>query len=54
MYDHFERKVADILSFLGDVGGLNEALISIGALIVGFFTQKMFMSKIVRKIYHIR
>jgi hypothetical protein len=39
---------------MGDIGGLSEALISIGMLIVGFITQKMFMSKIVRKIYHIR
>ena len=54
MYDSYERKVNDLLTFMGDIGGLSEALISIGALIVGFITQKMFMSKIVRKIYHIR
>jgi len=54
MFDKYERKVYDILTFLGDIGGLTEALISIGSLIVGFFTQKLFMSKIVRKIYHIR
>lgn len=54
LFDKYERQVYDILTFLGDIGGLTEALISIGSLIVGFFTQKMFMSKIVRKIYHIR
>jgi hypothetical protein len=54
MFDKYERQVYDILIFLGDIGCLTEALISIGTLIVGFFTQKMFMSKIVRKIYHIR
>jgi hypothetical protein len=54
MFDKYERQVYDTLTFLGDIGGLTEALISIGTLIVGFFTQKMFMSKIVRKIYHIR
>ena len=54
LFDKYERQVYDILTFLGDIGGLTEALISIGTLIVGFFTQKMFMSKIVRKIYHIR
>jgi hypothetical protein len=54
MFDKYERKVYDILTYLGDIGGLTEALISIGSLIVGFFTQKLFMSKIVRKIYHIR
>lgn len=54
MYDSYERKVNDLLTFMGDIGGLSEALIGIGVLIVGFITQKMFMSKIVRKIYHIR
>ena len=54
MYDSYERKVNDLLTFMGDIGGLSEALIGIGAIIVGFITQKMFMSKIVRKIYHIR
>ena len=54
MYDFYERKVNDLLTFMGDIGGLSEALINIGMLIVGFITQKMFMSKIVRKIYHIR
>lgn len=54
MYDFYERKVSDLLTFMGNIGGLSEALIKIGMLIVGFITQKMFMSKIVRKIYHIR
>jgi hypothetical protein len=38
MYDSYERKVNDLLTFMGDIGGLSEALISIGALIVGFIT----------------
>jgi hypothetical protein len=38
LFDKYERKVYDILTFLGDIGGLTEALISIGTLIVGFFT----------------
>ena len=54
MYDAYERKVNDLLTFMGDIGGLSEALIGIGVVIVGFITQKMFMSKIIRKIYHIR
>ena len=53
-YSEYYRKVNDILTFLADVGGLSEALMSIGFLIVGFVSQKMFMSKIIRKIYHIR
>jgi hypothetical protein len=54
MYDTYDRKVNDLLTLMGDIGGLSEALIGIGIVIVGFITQKMFMSKIVRKIYHIR
>ena len=53
-YDVYSRQVTDILTFMGDIGGLSEALLGIGMLAVGFFSQKMFMSKIVRKIYHIR
>jgi hypothetical protein len=53
-YSVYSRKVNDILTFLGDIGGLAEALLGIGFLIVGFVSQKMFMSKIIRKIYHIR
>jgi hypothetical protein len=54
MYDSYERKVNDLLTFMGDIGGLSEALIGIGVVIVGFINQKLFMSKIIRKIYHIR
>jgi len=50
----YNRKVNDLLTFLGDIGGLSEALLGIGMLLVGFLSQKMFMSKIIRKIYHIR
>lgn len=53
-YDVYSRKVNDILTLMGDIGGLSEALLAIGMLLVGFISQKMFMSKIVRKIYHIR
>jgi len=53
-YDSYERKVDDILTLLGDIGGLSEALFGFGMIIVGYLAQKMFMSKIVKKIYHIR
>lgn len=43
-----------MLTLLGDIGGLKEVLFVIGSLMVGFITQKMFMSEIVKKIYHIR
>ena len=53
-YDQYERKVYDVLTFLGDIGGLKEALHAIGILFVSFLSHKMMISKIVKKIYHIR
>lgn len=54
MYDSYERKVTDILSLMGDLGGLLEFFRIIGEICVGFIASKLFMSSIVRKIYHIR
>lgn len=51
LYDSYERKVNDILTLMGDVGGLYGFLIGIGIVIVGFVSQKIFMSKIIKKIY---
>lgn len=53
-YDSYSRKVDDVLTYFGDIGGLAEALFGFGMVVVGFLAQKMFMSKIVKKIYHIR
>ena len=53
-YDNYERKVTDILTLLGDLGGLQEFFLLVGGLIVGFITQKMFMASIIKKTYHIR
>ena len=36
MYDSYERKVNDLLTFMGDIGGLSEALLGIGMIFVGF------------------
>ena len=46
-YDVYSRQVTDILTSWA-------TLLGIGMLTVGFISQKIFMSKIVRKIYHIR
>jgi hypothetical protein len=43
--------VYGILDWLGDVGGLQGSLLGIGAVFVSFFADKMFMSKIISKIY---
>lgn len=53
-YDSYERKVDDIMTLLGDVGGLQGILFMFGQMLVGFFASKYFMSKIIRKIYQIR
>ena len=53
-YDVYSHQVTDILTFMRDLGGLSEALIGIRMLAVEFISQKMFMSKIFSKIYHIR
>lgn len=53
-YDSYERKVTDILTLLGDVGGLKEFFLIVGELIVGFFAEKLFISSILKKIYHMR
>jgi hypothetical protein len=36
MYDSYERKVNDLLTFMGDIGGLSEALFGVGMIFVGF------------------
>lgn len=36
LYDSYERKVDDILTLLGDIGGLAEALFGFGMVIVGY------------------
>jgi hypothetical protein len=43
-----------VLNLLSNIGGLFEALFGIGLFVVGFIAQKIFMSKIIKKVYHIR
>ena len=43
-----------MLNLLSNIGGLFEALFGIGLFVVGFIAQKIFMSKIIKKVYHIR
>ena len=53
-FDTYDRKVTDILTLLGDVGGLNSFIFSVGVIVVGYLTRQMFFSSIVKKIYHSR
>lgn len=54
LYENYSRKVTDILTLLGDLGGLQEFFLLVGGLLIGFITQKIFMSSIIKKTYHIR
>ncbi|CDW82531.1 UNKNOWN [Stylonychia lemnae] len=53
-YDIYTRKVYSILELLGDVGGLKESLMAIGLLIIGFISQKMFISDVMHEMYQVR
>lgn len=46
--------MVDLLTLLGTIGGLYEALFGLAGLFVGFVAQKIFMSAIVKKIYMFR
>ena len=39
---------------MGDLGGLKEFFLMVGELLLGFIVSKMFISAIVKKIYHMR
>ena len=54
LYDTYDRKVTDLLTVMGDVGGLFQFALGLGIVLIGFVTQKMFMSRIIKKTYHIR
>jgi hypothetical protein len=38
IYDNYDRKVTDILTLLGDLGGLQGFFVLLGSLIIGFIT----------------
>lgn len=53
-FDIYDRKVGNLITLLSVLGGLQKALFAIGALFVQFVVSKIFISKIVHKIYQIR
>jgi hypothetical protein len=53
-YDLYTRQVYSILDLLGDLGGLQGSLLGIGLLIVSFFTNRLFVSDMLQKIYQVR
>ena len=38
LYENYSRKVTDILTLLGDLGGLQEFFLLVGGLLIGFVT----------------
>ena len=53
-YYSYSRKVMDILTALGQIGGLYSALIGAGIVISSFIVDKLYMSDIVKRVYHVR
>lgn len=54
MYDAYNRRVLDLLTFMGSLGGLFETLKYIGLLIFGTFAHWLFMSKVIKHVYQVR
>ena len=52
-YDVYERRVYSIGDLLGQLGGVYESLMLSGALLVGVFSERLFISSILHKIYQI-
>ena len=52
-YYVYSRDVYTVLEFLGDVGGLQSALVVCGYFVITFITKKLFLSSLIRQMYHI-
>ncbi len=50
-YFEYTRDAYTLLEFLGDVGGLQSALIMAGFIIVSFFTERLYFSSIMKQLY---
>ena len=52
-YDEFSRRVYSFGDLLGQTGGLYSALFIAGSVMVAIFTERLFVSSILKKIYQI-
>jgi hypothetical protein len=50
--DTYNRQVYSIMGLLGDVGGIQEILIFLGAYIAALFSEKLMYAELFKKIYH--
>ena len=53
-YDIYNRQVYSILPMLGDIGGLQQSLYLIGYMVVAYFSHRIFISSILKRIYQIK
>ena len=53
-YEFYKRKIVDLLLVLADVGGLKEFAKLCGSILVNYIAGRMFMGRIVKKVYQIR
>jgi hypothetical protein len=51
-YYQYGRTVYTVLQFLGDVGGLQSSLLMVGAVLVSFFTHRLFLASIMKQMYY--
>ena len=51
-YYQYGRTVYTVLQFLGDVGGLQSSLLMVGAVLVSFFTHRLFLASIMKEMYY--
>ena len=52
-YDEFSRRVYSFGDLLGQTGGLYSAMFIAGSVMVAIFTERLFVSSILKKIYQI-
>ena len=49
----YERQVFSFMDAFGNIGGLLEIMSIAGGLLVGIFSERMFLFSILSKLYHI-
>jgi len=49
----FERKVLSLAEVLGEIGGFHSVLIGVGSFFISIFSERLFTTSVLRKIYHI-
>ena len=52
-FDSYSRRVYSFGDLLGQTGGMYSAVVFLGAVFVGIFSERLFVSSILRKIYQI-